>query len=625
MSQPEPLPRTVVTVEVVELEVGPGDGARLLAPGAVDALAADGARLGWLSRGALVLTDGPVARAVGRVRMVALGGEPEHLVATPSTWLVLAEGGLTAVDPVAGTAHALAWDLVEGLRSVAAGAELVVLRTARGHAAYQTSDGAPVALPAGVLRARVAAPFLTGSGVLWATEETLYRARALPTGELAPEAVGTLPTDVAELVAGPDGCAAVGATDGSTWVLSPRGRAVPLEDEILVRSAAFSGDGSKVLAIVAGGVAELDTATGKLLRRWDGALAPVGYAPEALLHDDPAGFVRDVRRDPVLRGLGFGGPALDPPRLYGPGGTAWDLAEGSAVWSASPLEGGHTVTDGERVLHLGERRARLFDEHGAELAAWDIPLFQHGQAASLLSAVRTAGGAEEDEDEDEVAEAAWLEVGGQAGVVVLTWDGVLARLHAHTGEVLWRDRLAEYVETEGWPGLLGVREGLLVRDGDGARRLPAGEPLAAPPGGAQVEALVAQGRAVARSWGGRVELVEDGKVRWSSKVDARLLAWGRHLYAVEGDDLIVLDAATGNARDRSVGAMAGCTLLRAASDGDLYGLGGAEGSPLVVRLRGRDGAVLRRWAVPADGVAVARGRAWVWTDEGQLLALPLQP
>jgi hypothetical protein len=268
------------------------------------------------------------------------------------------------------------------------------------------------------------------------------------------------------------------------------------------------------------------------------------------------------------------------------------------------------------VLHLGERDATLYDDQGTVLSTWRNPLFAEASAEDLLQVVRTGGG-EDAEELDEVAEAAWL---GDL-VVVVTLEGEVGLIDAQSGALKRRLKLAEYVETDGWPGLLAHRRrGVWLRKGEGAELLPRGQSLSDP--GEPVEAMCPVGSAVVRAVSDRLGRLEpDGEVSWTTALEVHLLAVGRHLYAASGQDLILLDAETGRVRSRVADVLGDAEGMASTSDGHLWAWGGVEGESLVRCLDGNSGATRHTWELPADGAVFASGAAWVWTDDGMLVRL----
>lgn len=591
------------------LQRGPGEGDRLMAPGVPDEILAAGGLLCWSSGDVISLAD-PKS---GRVRVVALDSV-DGLAAAGGGVLVLTELGVAAVDLERGQHGLLGTDMVEELERVAVGGCLLL--DADETRACFTLAGAPIPLPDGAMEADVITPLADGPGVAWADEDRLYTSGA----DGRPRELTRLPERASRLVSGPGGALVASLPDGTCCAVSG-GLVVELEEDLLLETARFSADGRRVLAASGGGVALLNLSTGAVERVWPRGGAAVGFIDgEPLVLDEELAAVIGSRGEPIWTGFHAAGPAWDVPVLIGPAGAAWDLSQGRRVWPEAHLSGGVTAFDGERALHVSDRDAALLDEDGAVLARWRVPLFPQDREAQLLSAVRTGGGSELD-DADEVVELAWLD----DRALLLTAEGELGMVAPEDGALLHRESLGDYAETDGWQGLTPLpRARVLVRIGDGGRVLPGG-PEIAPPPGAEVQALLIAGSRLYRAWGGRVEcasLAGDGG-GWSTSMRARLLANGRRLMAAEGDDLVLLDAESGKATDRSDGVLEGCNAMAVLSDGNLWAWGGFMGLPRVVRCDGRTGAPLREWELPAAGVVTCGGAGWAWTEEGALYRLEL--
>ncbi len=600
------LPRLDDPQPGLRLALGPGEGDRLVAPGVPDRLLADGVRLGWLSRGALVLLDPDR----GSARLIVLDHEPDQVSTGPERWVFAHEGGLALFDPQAGQTHLVATDLVEELVDVRPGGRLAVLRTAGGNRVVDLDTGEDVPVPLGARRSPTLVPWSAGAGLLWIADDSLYRWH--PGRGVA--VCAQLPGRATALVPGPGGACLVTLAAGTCLGVAPGRQAAVLTDEVLAPTACFDAAGQRLLATCAEGVALLDLRTGERLQVWPGGV-PVGFAPAPVRLDDARGVLLGPDDSVLLAHLGLAGVSVDTPLLVGPGGTAWDLSSGEP-WADTPLSGGITATDDDRVLHVADREATLFDDRGSVQARWRVPLFPEAAAEGLLSAVRTGGG-EDAEMIDEVVEAAfWDDV-----LILLTLDGQVGLVDPAGGELLRREAIEAYEETDGWPGLLPHRRrGVWLRDGEGARLLPRGPVVPDP--GTPVEALVPVGRDLVRALGDRLERLDPASQPvWTTGLGAHLLAQGRHLYVADGADLVLVDAETGRERQRSPDALGDAEGLVATSDGHVWAWGGLEGEALVRCLDGATGAHRRSWALPADGVVVGWGAAWVWTDDGMLVRL----
>lgn|GEM_PF-5010583 len=589
------------------LAMGPGEGDRLVAPGVPDQLLADGERLGWSSRSALVI----LAPDRTTARVVALDHTPHALSTGPDRWALVHEGGVEIVDPDSGSSHQIATDLVEELVELRPGGALAVLRTASGNRVVDLDTGGFVTLPAGARRTRTLLPWSSGAGLIWIDDDSLYRW----SDQRGVAVCGHLPERAVAVVPGPGGSVLVTLGSGGCLVASPGRQAVLLSQEVLAQSASFDAAGTRLLAAVAEGTALFDTRTGARTRLWTHG-APVGFAPDPVRLDDDKGVLLGPDDQVLVRHLGLAGVSQDLPLLVGPGGTVWDLSTGRPAWPDEPLTGGVTAVYDDRVLHVADRDGTLYDDTGTVLSRWRIPLFPEASAEELLQVVRTGGGEEED-DSDAVAEAAWL---GDR-VVLLTLDGVVGVVDARDGALVRREQLDAYEETDGWPGLVPHRRrGVWLRVGEGGRLLPGPGALADP--GEPVEALVPVGEGVVRAVGERLERLDrEGKATWTVPLAPHLLAQGRHLFAAVDTDLVLVDAETGRERGRSRGAVGDAEGMVATSDGHLWTWGGLDGEARVCCLDGTTGAHRSSWALPADGVTVASGAAWVWTEDGMLVRL----
>lgn len=119
-----------------------------------------------------------------------------------------------------------------------------------------------------------------------------------------------------------------------------------------------------------------------------------------------------------------------------------------------------------------------------------------------------------------------------------------------------------------------------------------------------------------------------GRAWHADGVVADALVCGTHVYAREGDDLLVLDPATGDARHRLGGVLAETSLLLPLPVGFVAALADDDEAPLVVLVDGRRGRVVGRWTLPADGVALTGDPLrpdglWLWTEDGSLVRVPL--
>ena len=172
---------------------------------------------------------------------------------------------------------------------VAPGWDGVLGISAPGHQLVLVDPPRELPIPEGASRARFAAPFASGTGMVWIDLEQVYRLR----GAGMPSALGRA-NKAQALVVGPDGALVV-QLEKDTLLASPRGVAVRLGATIDADSTRFSPDGMRALALDEDGVVLLDLAAGKELSRWDGDYLPLGFAPEPVLLDGASGAI--VRAD----------------------------------------------------------------------------------------------------------------------------------------------------------------------------------------------------------------------------------------------------------------------------------------------------------------------------------------
>jgi len=605
-----------VELSGLELGLGVGAGDRLIVPGVPQKICVAGAWLVWTTTEAVVVAD-PASAQARVVPLADLDGDTAGLSAAAGQALVNTDSGVFVVAPKRGVIAFIGTDMIDDLYRVVVGG-CVLIETSEGRACF-TLSGAPVPLPDSAVAARVVTPLADGDGVAWADDEVLYRSVKSDAVQ-----VGELPGPVRHLASGPGGALIACQTSGRTWALG-RGAPVALEEDILPATARFSPDGTQALVDIGDGVGLMDLRTGACLKRWPGCVSAGFLGGRPVLLNEARGAVVYGNGEVVLSGFTAAGARYDAPTLYGPGGAAWLLSSGEASWPIGTLDGSITAVQthmGEQVLSLSERSAVVYDDEGDVVSRWRIPLFPDSREEQTLSIIRTGGGSDlSDLDDDEILEAAWL---GDK-VVLLTADGELGLIDPADGALLHRESLGDYMETDGWQGLTQLPRGkVLVRVGDDARILPSGATVAAPK--RAVSALAVFGDQLFRAWGDRVESAPlpggDG-ASWSVSLEARLLAVGRRLMVAEEDDLVVLETKTGNAMARNPGVLEGCNAMAALSDGNLWAWGGFEGDARVVQLDGRTGQTLRSWEVPADGVVVGGGAAWIWTEEGALVRLAL--
>lgn len=331
----------------MRLHLDPAVPTRLLAAGVPDWLGADGARIGWALRDLLFWLDG------GDVFALRLPDVITDVCPGPHTWTVAMALGVAEVD--------LATRSIRHLLSVDAGDPLQVLPgegtalvVAVPESAYvRIEDGAAIELPFAATRARFAAPFAQGAGLVWIDRERLFR--QAEGGALSPLGPAG---GVEALAVGPGG-AALAAVEGDTFCVAVPGLARRLGQEIDVEGARFSPDGRLALAADEAGVVEVDLATATVLRRWEGAAVPVGYAPGPIRWERTRGCLVDAEGATVAEGFAGASPSCRGGWLAGPGGAVRPLTDGVVL--RADLGEGTAATDGARVVVVDDTVVRVLD------------------------------------------------------------------------------------------------------------------------------------------------------------------------------------------------------------------------------------------------------------------------
>ncbi len=338
---------------------GPGPGHRMLAPGFPDALFADGACVGWLNRdGAWRLRDDHVA--------FAPISEPKGIVVTPSGWAVLS--GKTQAWEL----HHINWDTQTvarhefRARSVMPGCRWIVLDTGWERKVHDLLGTETPRTPTGAREAKPQ-PWPGGQGLVWVGGTTVYRMG----DDTRVRVAGSLPVVPEAFNVGPGG-SAVFATKNGVWGMAPLHPITRLPD-IAFDSLRFSPDGQRVLGLSEGGVVEADLRTGSVLRAHRGDLQPVGYAPGAVVLEERTGAVRTLEGEILAGGFCPSASGRVGSRLYGPGGTAWDLEAGKAIWSHAPLKSEHLAVVGEHIVCV-DHEFEIYDEAGERRRHCAVPI-----------------------------------------------------------------------------------------------------------------------------------------------------------------------------------------------------------------------------------------------------------
>jgi hypothetical protein len=366
---------------------------RLLAPGIPDWIGADGTRFGWSVRDRLFIVDGDF------VRLVKLPAEVLEVAATPGAWVVALPNGCVTVDPAAGTPVALLLDDEAMPVEVRPGERACLFVEVPEHRLLRLASGDAVALPDAATRAKHIRPWASGEGACWVDLDTLYRMRE--GGSIA--ALGKAP-GAEGIGVGPRGAVVV-SLKADTVVAAPRGLALRLGERVDAESARFSADGTKALVATERGVAEVDLIVGSVGRRWEGDLAPVGYASiggeaRALVWDTAAGVVRDDSGVVRLRGVAGATPGAGAGLLAGPGGALWRLADGACLRE-----------------DLGEGACAVTEGTVAQVRAEDVRWIDLGTGAERVASHTLC-------EDDDAIEAAWFHEGA---LCALTLEGTRAR------------------------------------------------------------------------------------------------------------------------------------------------------------------------------------------------------
>jgi hypothetical protein len=322
----------------------------LLAPGVPDWIGADGARLGWVLRDALFVMDGT------EVMVVPLPAEVRDVAVSEDCWTVALPNGVVGVDPSAGVITHVMVDEDADPVDVVPGADLVLFAETPSHRLVYRADGVPVSLPDAATRARHLRPWSVGRGACWVDFDTLYRMR----DHSRVSALGRV-SGAKALAVGPYGACLVETARG-VIAAAPTGLTVSVAEELDVTTARFSPDGRQALAACEDGVVLVELLTGDVRRRWEGALAPVGFlpgaeGPEAVVWEVASGRVVTSSGHLVLAGFAGAVPAQADRMLVGPGGAAWRLPSLDRL--RIDLADGVVGTDGVRIAHVVHGRLRV--------------------------------------------------------------------------------------------------------------------------------------------------------------------------------------------------------------------------------------------------------------------------
>jgi hypothetical protein len=199
------------------------------------------------------------------------------------------------------------------------------------------AGGGAVDLPEGAAEAQDLRPWPSGRGVVWRSEDWLYR---WDTRSVRP--IGRCNAGDSWLV-GPAGAVLVGRDGEWTAGAARRGSVSPLPTPITIDpwGVRFDDDGAEVAGIgTAGDHVRVDLVGGRLLARTVGSL-PLDAGTGALVGDTVRvhGAIR-------FRGVGEHTWALGGAQLAGPAGVVWDLVSGTPRFSNPVVKLGATAATG---------------------------------------------------------------------------------------------------------------------------------------------------------------------------------------------------------------------------------------------------------------------------------------
>ena len=275
----------------MRLSLTTGPLPRLVAAGVPDWIGADGSRIGWSVRDIVFWLDGDA------VVSHQLPDFVDDVCASAGGWTCATAGGAVVVDPVTNVAgRSLVVDEGAPL-GVLPGADCVLVLSVPEHSLVRLADGVSIDIPDAATRARLVAPFATGVGLVWIDLEMCFR---LTAGGI-PQGLGRVP-GATVLAVGPGGAALVSLAEDVVCA-APRRLPVRLGQAVHASTARFSPDGRRALVADDEGVLELDLGEGKVLRRWDGALTPVGYAPGPVRWDRATGALLDDGDQHIAEGF----------------------------------------------------------------------------------------------------------------------------------------------------------------------------------------------------------------------------------------------------------------------------------------------------------------------------------
>ena len=339
---------------------GSGDGARLHAPGFPDTIAGSEGSIAWVNRCGVWHWVDKEIRLYSLDEVVGLVVSPQSLV------VVNVCGSEYVVHVIARSDGSIRLSRAYESRAVDAGTDVLVLDEGTERIAVDVCTGRPFPLPVGARDARPK-PWSQGAGVVWVDQSQVYRLSF----DGRPQSVGRLASPPNAWVVGPYG-AAVFACEGSTYGMAPGGGLVALPP-LHMETVRFSDQGDDLLAVSEAGVLHIALGDGGVRRECRGFVVPVGISKDPVVFDEDAGLLKYMGGAQIRDGFAPCAVSRFKDRLYGPGGTAWDLSEQKRVWAHTPLGGLHLVAHRGGVFQIDERIVG-FNDAGEHISNVPFPV-----------------------------------------------------------------------------------------------------------------------------------------------------------------------------------------------------------------------------------------------------------
>ncbi len=362
--------------QVLRLGWGPGPGDRMLSPGLPDLLFSDGAHLGWVTR------DGAYALMEEAVHLVSVP-DPTCVSISPGCWVLAqrTDSGVVVTRFNPREPAPERWTFP--VRSVVAGSSWAVLDHGVERSVVALDGEVQIPIPAGATDAHPQ-PWSDRPGLVWVQEGVVYRMGE----DRRIRVAGTLPSQPSQWCAGPAG-AALFCQGGEVWGMGPGTAPRPMES-LDWEGLRFAPSGERVLGATETGVEERCLRTGQLLWSRRGHVVPVGFGPDPILLEERTGRVHDTTGTVFASGFNPCAAARVGHRLYGPGGTAWDLEEGVQHWQHAPLHAEHLAVLEDRVVAIAEDM-RLYDLSGEPCGRLPLPLDLETEGAPIHVEAMAAG------------------------------------------------------------------------------------------------------------------------------------------------------------------------------------------------------------------------------------------